>query len=82
MLDNIRRVVTGHNASNRSVVLFDGRVAAAKDLPTDVALWATDSSPAGNRGDNDAAGPCRSNRPLAGRFFASSNSLRAARSAV
>lgn len=55
MLDNIRRVVTGHNASKRSVVLFDGAVAAAKDLPTDVVLWTTNSSPASNRGDADAA---------------------------
>jgi hypothetical protein len=63
MLDNIRRVVTGHDASNRSIVLFDGVVAAATDLPTDVALWTTDSAPASNRGTADTAGRAVSLEP-------------------
>lgn len=55
MLERIRRVVTGLDGSGRSIVLFDSTINATNALPTDVCLWATDASPARNRGDVDAA---------------------------
>jgi mannose-6-phosphate isomerase-like protein (cupin superfamily) len=51
----IRRVVTGHNAAGRSVVLFDGQVSPGPDLDSDVYLWVTEKTPASNRGNADTA---------------------------
>jgi naringenin degradation protein FdeH len=54
-----RRVVTGHDAEGRAVVLFDGaapnaRLRKATGL-TSTLLWVTDGSPADNTGSKDAA---------------------------
>lgn len=53
MLTSVRRVVTGHDSAGRSVVQSDGPVSPAPQLPTDVALWVTDKSPASNAGRAD-----------------------------
>ena len=55
-----RRVVTGHDASGKAVVLFDGaapnvRLRKATGL-TSTLLWVTDESPADLSGDADEAG--------------------------
>jgi mannose-6-phosphate isomerase-like protein (cupin superfamily) len=55
--DDIRRVVTGLNADNRSFALFDSQVpfkAPASGSPR-AALWVTDSAPAGFSWKDDAA---------------------------
>jgi mannose-6-phosphate isomerase-like protein (cupin superfamily) len=64
MIQRVRRVVTGHDAQGRSVILFDGHAASVKEMPsfpglalTD--LWETAGAPAGNAGNADAA-----NRPV------------------
>jgi mannose-6-phosphate isomerase-like protein (cupin superfamily) len=54
-----RRVVTGHDAAGRSVVLSDGparnvRLRKATGL-TSTLLWVTDESPADNSGSRDGA---------------------------
>src|SRR5271156_1455041 len=54
MLIPVRRVVTGHDSNNRSVVLLDGpaeTVFGNPDWPTGgvTALWKTDQAPANNR---------------------------------
>jgi mannose-6-phosphate isomerase-like protein (cupin superfamily) len=51
----IRRVVTGHNAAGRSVVLFNGESRPGPDLDSDVYLWVTDQTPASNAGNADPA---------------------------
>jgi hypothetical protein len=55
----IRRVVTGHDAAGRAVVLFDGpapnvKLRKATGL-TSTLLWVTDGSPADNSGGADCA---------------------------
>jgi len=54
-----RRVVTGHDASGRAVVLIDGAAPNAKLRKatglTSTLLWATDESPADNSGGADSA---------------------------
>src|SRR5690242_4110306 len=54
-----RRVVTGHDASGKAVVLIDGAAPNAKLRKasglTSTLLWVTDASPAGNSGTADAA---------------------------
>jgi mannose-6-phosphate isomerase-like protein (cupin superfamily) len=54
-----RRVVTGHDASGRAVVLIDGNAPNAKLRKasglTSTLLWVTDGSPADNSGSSDAA---------------------------
>jgi mannose-6-phosphate isomerase-like protein (cupin superfamily) len=54
-----RRVVTGHDASGRAVVLVDGAAPNAKLRKatglTSTLLWVTDESPADNSGGADAA---------------------------
>ena len=54
-----RRVVTGHDASGRAVVLIDGAAPNAKLRKatglTSTLLWVTDGSPADNTGTTDAA---------------------------
>ncbi len=48
----LRRVVTGHNAQGKSVVLFDD-APQAFDPVTEI--WATEEIPASNQGNADAA---------------------------
>jgi mannose-6-phosphate isomerase-like protein (cupin superfamily) len=54
-----RRVVTGHDATGRTVVLIDGAAPNAKLRKatglTSTLLWVTDGSPADNSGSADAA---------------------------
>jgi mannose-6-phosphate isomerase-like protein (cupin superfamily) len=54
-----RRVVTGHDASGKAVVLIDGAAPNAKLRKatglTSTLLWVTDGSPADNSGDKDSA---------------------------
>ncbi len=54
-----RRVVTGHDASGKAVVLFDGPAPNAKLRKatglTSTLLWVTDASPADNSGSGDSA---------------------------
>jgi quercetin dioxygenase-like cupin family protein len=54
-----RRVVTGHDASGKAVVLFDGPAPNAKLRKasglTSTLLWVTDESPADNSGRADRA---------------------------
>jgi naringenin degradation protein FdeH len=56
----MRRVVTGHDASGRSVILSDTASPHVLELPgmpglALVNLWVTDEAPADNRGSADAA---------------------------
>jgi mannose-6-phosphate isomerase-like protein (cupin superfamily) len=60
MLRKIRRVVTGHDATGKSVILSDEPSAHVMTIPgrTDFGLtnlWVTDGSPASNEGHGDAA---------------------------
>ena len=60
MVRPIRRVVTGHDARGRSVILSDGPSPHVLTIPgrTDFALtnlWVTDAAPASNEGSADAA---------------------------
>src|SRR5262245_29991678 len=60
MIKPIRRVVTGHDARGRSVIVSDGPSPHVLTIPgrTDFALtnlWITDGAPAGNTGNADAA---------------------------
>lgn len=54
-----RRVVTGHDASGKAVVLIDGAAPNAKLRKatglTSTLLWVTDGSPADNSGNADSA---------------------------
>jgi mannose-6-phosphate isomerase-like protein (cupin superfamily) len=54
-----RRVVTGHDANGRAVVLFDGAAPNAKLRKatglTSTLVWVTDASPADNSGSADSA---------------------------
>jgi len=65
MVQKIRRVVTGHDAQGRSIILSDGPAASVKEMaPTFPGLaltdfWETTASPASNAGSADAA-----NRPV------------------
>ena len=56
----MRRVVTGHNAQGKSVILSDAASPHVLELPgmpglAFVDLWATDGAPASNAGQADAA---------------------------
>jgi hypothetical protein len=60
MIQKIRRVLTGHDAHGRSIILSDGPATNVKEMAsmpglalTD--LWETDRSPASNAGSADAA---------------------------
>ena len=60
MLKQVRRIVTGHNAAGKSVVLFDGVADSILENPTRPGrgltnLWVTASTPAPNAGGDDAA---------------------------
>jgi mannose-6-phosphate isomerase-like protein (cupin superfamily) len=54
MNPSVRRVVTGHNASGRSIITSDGPV-EARAVAHDRYVWTTGSTPADNRGSGDAA---------------------------
>lgn len=51
MNTSIRRVVTGHNANGKSIVLIDDRLPVEHDRY----IWTTTATPADNRGADDAA---------------------------
>jgi mannose-6-phosphate isomerase-like protein (cupin superfamily) len=60
MVEKIRRVVTGHDETGKSVFIIDGDATAVKEMDsmpglalTD--LWQTNGAPAGNTGNADAA---------------------------
>jgi mannose-6-phosphate isomerase-like protein (cupin superfamily) len=59
MMRPTRRVVTGHDASGKAVVLIDGTAPNAKLRKatglTSTLLWVTDESPADNSGSADSA---------------------------
>ena len=60
LLKPIRRIVTGHNAKGKSVILSDGpssHVLTIPGVPTFglTNLWVTDGAPADNAGTKDAA---------------------------
>ena len=64
MIQRLRRVVTGHDARGRSVILSDGPATSVKEIPAFPGLaltdfWETTSAPASNAGSTDAA-----NRPV------------------
>ena len=59
MPTKVRRVVTGHDASGKAVVLMDGEAKKVKvrmgNGPAMTMLWVTDETPADISGDVDAA---------------------------
>ena len=70
----IRRVITGHNAQGKSVFIFDGAASATHTRGPGSAfiteLWETRSTPADNRGSEDAsAHPFRLPPPANGSVF-------------
>jgi len=70
MLQPTRRIVTGHNAAGRSVVLFDGQVHPRRELQDDIYLWITERTPASNVGHADAVDrPIRLEPPPRGSVF-------------
>ena len=78
MLRPVRRVVTGHDAAGRAVIAHDGPAATVMENPARpgrglTELWLTETTPASNRGDADAAAASAGLEPPAGgtvfRFF-------------
>jgi len=60
MIQRVRRVVTGHDAQGRSIILSDGPATSVKEIPTFPGLaltdfWETAGAPASNAGSADAA---------------------------
>lgn len=60
MVKPIRRIVTGHNAAGRSVILMDGPApdvlpSLASPVMIGALLWRTTTAPASNRGSQDMA---------------------------
>jgi mannose-6-phosphate isomerase-like protein (cupin superfamily) len=60
MIQRVRRVVTGHDAQGRSIILSDGPATSVKEIPTFPGLaltdfWETSGAPASNAGSADAA---------------------------
>jgi mannose-6-phosphate isomerase-like protein (cupin superfamily) len=49
----LRRVITGHNAEVKSVVIFDG--GPGQVIGSNMEMWATNSTPANNSLEGDAA---------------------------
>ena len=63
-----RRVVTGHDRAGKSMVLFDG--APPGKVGNLGELWATESTPASNKGDSEGiAQPIRLAPPDSGTVF-------------
>ena len=73
MLENIRRVVTGHDAQGKSIVAFDGPPGATMKTARGAGfgeIWITDSTPANNETAGDAAKrPVRLEPPAGGSVF-------------
>lgn len=75
MVEKIRRVVTGHDETGKSVFVVDGDATAVKEMEsmpglalTD--LWQTDGAPAKNTGNADAADrPVVLEPPASGTIF-------------
>jgi naringenin degradation protein FdeH len=57
MARQILRIVTGHNAQGRSMIISDTWLPASSTpgAPLRVGFWLTDRAPASNRGNEDAA---------------------------
>ncbi len=60
MAKPVRRILTGHNQAGKSVILMDGPAPNSSSPPAvpqlvNTVLWITDSSPASNRGNEDAS---------------------------
>lgn len=55
MARQVRRIVTGHNAEGRSIIIADEKLPArpAPGAPLRVGLWLTDRAPASNRGNEN-----------------------------
>jgi naringenin degradation protein FdeH len=55
MARQVRRIITGHNAEGRSIIIADEYLPArpAPDAPLRVGLWLTDRAPASNRGNEN-----------------------------
>jgi mannose-6-phosphate isomerase-like protein (cupin superfamily) len=71
-LKETRRVVTGHDESGKSVVLFDGPVSSANERNDSgiAQIWATDGAPADNQCGGDAAlRPIKLVTPPSGSLF-------------
>jgi hypothetical protein len=75
VLKPIRRVVTGHNAQGRSVIVSDGPSPHVMTIPGNPSfgmtnLWITDRTPADNSGARDAAArPIVLEPPASGSIF-------------
>jgi mannose-6-phosphate isomerase-like protein (cupin superfamily) len=75
MIRKVRRVVTGHDAQGRSIILSDGPATSVKEIPTFPGLaltdlWETGAAPASNAGSADAANrPVRLEPPKNGTVF-------------
>jgi len=55
---NVRRIVTGHDASGRAVVKIDeitNNVSSRRPGQSACVIWTTDESPADNTGDDDGS---------------------------
>lgn len=59
MADGIRRVVTGHDAEGKAIVVSDDAAPNVRHRPaaklTSTLLWVTEDTPASNAGNTDAA---------------------------
>ena len=58
MTVKVRRVITGHDASGRAVVKIDeisGNIVSTRPGSSATVIWTTDTIPADNSGDGDAA---------------------------
>jgi mannose-6-phosphate isomerase-like protein (cupin superfamily) len=75
MIQRVRRVVTGHDAQGRSIILSDGPATSVKEIATFPGLaltdfWETAGAPASNAGSADAANrPVRLEPPKNGTVF-------------
>lgn len=74
MLQRIRRIVTGHDATGKATVLFDGVAGQTLEFPGwpgagSTELWATDEAPADIDGTADRARPMRHDPERNGTLF-------------
>lgn len=60
MVESVRRVVTGHNRDDRSIIVSDEAV-LPNNVDHEVVIWATEQTPVNNSGDPK---PPRSAHPL------------------
>jgi mannose-6-phosphate isomerase-like protein (cupin superfamily) len=68
MASSLRRVVTGHTASGKSTILFDGPPPDGP-APHDRYVWTTTTTPADNSGASEAFAPFRLEPPANGSIF-------------